>query len=139
MRTRSSAAIVVVTAAVIAGALWLAGSDGITSQRGNDQEQGRQAAPERQRKKDRAQPSPAVRSLAFDVERKNHRLTSRYLLEVTSSSGQVATHDLKKPKWRRGTIAVPLPELPPGKYVMVVVAEGRGAKARSLPIEVTIP
>ncbi|MBA3886196.1 MAG: hypothetical protein H0X67_10765 [Acidobacteria bacterium] len=38
---------------------------------------------------------------------------------------------MKKPPLQRRTISVPVPELPPGKYKLVIIAESRGAVARS--------
>jgi hypothetical protein len=70
--------------------------------------------------------------VAFDTTPGSQRRTIRYVLEVTDASGQVTLHDLKKPKLiQRQTIMVPLPDLAPGDYKLVVIAEGNGDAKRS--------
>lgn len=73
--------------------------------------------------------------LAFDVLPRDHRRTTRYVLEITHPSGQVTLHDLKKPRLlKRRTIMVPIPSLEPGAYKLVIIAEGKGGSSRSAPI-----
>ena len=63
--------------------------------------------------------------LAFDTTPGNQRKTKRYVLEITDASGQVTVHDVKKPRLtQRQTIMVPLPDLAPGDYKLVVIAAG---------------
>lgn len=73
--------------------------------------------------------------LAFDVLPRDHRRTTRYVLEITDPSGKVTLHDFKKPRLvKRQTIMVPLPTLEPGAYTLVVIAEGKGGATRSASI-----
>jgi hypothetical protein len=136
MKSRTTVPILVVMLLVVGG-LWLERSHGTTTQAENGQPPSR-PDPKKKRQKGAAEVNLGAGSLAFDVEKKSHRATSRYMLEITHTSGQVTTHDLKKPKWRRGTIAVPLPVLAPGNYQVVVIAEGPGGKSRSRPLEVKL-
>jgi hypothetical protein len=73
--------------------------------------------------------------IAFDVIPWDHRRTTRYLLEVTDPAGTLTVHDLKRPRLRGRMIRVPLPNLPPGLYTFVVVAEGPAGTARSSPLK----
>jgi hypothetical protein len=70
--------------------------------------------------------------VAFDTTPGSQRMTVRYVLEITDASGQVTLHDLKRPRMiQRRTIMVPLPDLAPGDYKLVVIAEGNGDSKRS--------
>lgn len=83
--------------------------------------------------------SPSDRlQIAFDVRSRNHRRTTRYLLEVVDANGTKTVHDLKRPRPRRGTITVPLPDLAPGKYTFVIIAETDAGPLRSAEISYEI-
>jgi hypothetical protein len=82
----------------------------------------------------RQQAEPEEPHLAFDVVSRNHRRTTRYVLEIVDSAGAKTVLDLKKPRLRRGPIMVPLPDLAPGKYTFAVIAETDGGPLRSAEI-----
>lgn len=138
MTLHSTLPVVLVLVTLIPGGLWRQRSHATTTQALGGQGQGRQE-PNKPRQNEAAHLSPGAHSLAFDVRRRDHRATARYVLEITHPSGDVTTHDLRKPKRRRGSIVVPLPVLAPGKYQLIVVAEGPGGKSRSLPFDVRMP
>ena len=83
-------------------------------------------------------PAGPGRSLAFDVRPRDYQTTTRYVLEITHPSGELSTHDLKKPSLVKRTIMVPLPDLKAGKYKMIVIAERPGGAIRSQPLSVQI-
>lgn len=84
---------------------------------------------------ERAVSPPAGQRLAFDVTAQDYQNTRRYVLEVTDAAGTVSTHDFSKPPLvRRGTILVPLPDLAPGVYTLVIIAENAGGATRSAAI-----
>jgi hypothetical protein len=76
--------------------------------------------------------------IAFDVVSRNHRRTTNYVLEIVDAAGAKTVHDLKKPRPRRGTIMVPLPDLAPGLYTFVVIAETDSGPLRSAEIRYEI-
>jgi hypothetical protein len=106
----------------------------------HDSDQGKQERFEGQARNPRKprpqepQPPGPGRYLAFDVRPRDHQTTIRYVLEVTHPSGQLSTYDLKKPKLQRRTIMVPVPDLAPGKYQLVVIAENEKGASRSQPL-----
>lgn len=78
------------------------------------------------------QPGP---HLAFDVTRRDYQRTRRYVLEISDASGRTAVHDVKKPPLvNRRTIMVPLPDLAPGAYTLVIIAENESGATRSAAI-----
>jgi hypothetical protein len=114
----------------------------VSSER-SDSEQARPARPAGQERNVRKPPDPEPpgpgQYLAFDVRPRDYRQTNRYILEITHPSGQLSTHDLKKPKLQRRTIMVPIPALEPGKYQFVVIAENEKGASRSDPLVLEIP
>lgn len=110
--------------------------------RAEQEKKPRQAAREeaRRRADQRLVPPGAGQHLAFDVRPRDYQRTTRYVLEITGESGTVTRHDVKKPRLlKRRTILVPLPALEPGKYTLVVVAEGDGWSTRSRALTHQVP
>ena len=91
------------------------------------------------RKADRLIPPGPGRHLAFDMLPADHKKTTGYVLEVTHPSGELTTHDLKKPDLQKRTILVPIPALKPGKYKLVVIADGPTGPRRSKSLDLEIP
>lgn len=142
MKPRLTFLITLATVTLMVGGLWLVRGESLGSEPMTDSGQAG-ANQGRERKRDAAKPKPgdpqpAERSLAFDVDRNDYKVASNYILEITDPAGSVTTHDLKKPRRRKGSIMVPLPVLAPGTYQLVVVAAGTAGKSRSAPLEVEI-
>lgn len=80
-------------------------------------------------------PPQAGPHLAFDVTRQDYRRTRRYVLEVSDAAGRTTVHDFKKPPLlKRRTIMVPLPDVAPGVYTLVIIAENESGATRSAAI-----
>jgi hypothetical protein len=110
------------------------------SEQSSKQRPDRQGAQQARKERQNPQPPGPGPHLAFDVRPRDHQRTTRYLLEVTHPSGELTTHDLKKPPLQRRTIMVPIPELTRGKYQLVVIAEfkdGPATRSKPLPFELS--
>jgi hypothetical protein len=133
MKWRAALAAATIVASLVLGCA-LQSSDASEGTQTSAQEPKRPPTPAERRRAARNQVNPDEPHVAFDVVSRDHRRTTRYLLEITDANGVVMVHDLKKPRLRRGTIMVPLPDLTPGKYTFVVVSENPNGSLRSAPL-----